>query len=84
MKVALILHWFSAKCSGLLFFLTGFFHEDLGITGLQGKGEGISLTPHYHFHLLHRHLDISWAITGELAAGLKPGTFGFQAQIANH
>ena len=32
------------------------FHEHLRITGLQGKGEGISLTPHYHFHPLHRHL----------------------------
>ena len=26
-------------------------------------GEGISLTPPYHFHPLHRHLDISRAIT---------------------
>ena len=34
-------------------------------TGLQGKGEDISLTPHHHFHLLHRHLDISRAITAE-------------------
>ena len=42
-----------------------FFHEHLRITGLQGKGEGISLTPHYHFHPLHRHLDISRAITAE-------------------
>ena len=36
-----------------------FFHEHSRITGLQGKGEGISLTPHYHFHPFHRHLDIS-------------------------
>ena len=44
-----------------------FFHSQSQITGLQGKG-GISLTPHYHFHhfhLLHRHLDISRAITAE-------------------
>ena len=27
--------------------------------------EGISLTPHYHFHLLHWHLDISRAVTVE-------------------
>ena len=32
-----------------------FFHEHSWITGLQGKGEGILLTPHYHFHSLHRH-----------------------------
>ena len=41
------------------------FHEHSRITGLQGKGEGISLTPHYHFHPLYRHLDINWAITAE-------------------
>ena len=42
-----------------------FFHEHSGITGLQGKGEFISLTPHYHFHPLHGHLDMSRAITAE-------------------
>ena len=36
-----------------------FFHEHSRITGLQGKGEGIYLSPHYHFHPLLRHLDIS-------------------------
>ena len=30
-----------------------FFHEHLQITELPGKGEGISLTPHYQFHPLH-------------------------------
>ena len=42
-----------------------------------GEG-GISLTPHYHFHPLHRHLDINRAITAEsctsLAARLEPET----------
>ena len=42
-----------------------FFHKHSRSTGLQGKGEGISLTPHYHFHPLHRHLDASRAITAE-------------------
>ena len=42
-----------------------FFYEHSRITGLQGKGEGISLTPHYHFHPFHRHLHISRAITAE-------------------
>ena len=46
-------------------FIWVFFHELSQITGLQGKGESISLTPHYHFHPLHRHLDISRAITAE-------------------
>ena len=26
--------------------------------GEGGGGGGISLTPHYHFHPLHRHIDI--------------------------
>ena len=29
------------------------------------KGEGISLTPHYHFHPLHRHLDVSRVVAAE-------------------
>ena len=66
MKVALILHSFSLKCSGFLFSIWVFFHKKhLRITGLQGKGEGISLTPHYHFHPLHSHLDVSRAVTAE-------------------
>ena len=47
------------------FFSCVFFHNHSRITGLQGKGEGISLTPQYHFHPLHRYLDISRAITAE-------------------
>ena len=39
-----------------------FFREHSRFTGLQGKGEGISLTPHYHFHLLQGHLDVSMTI----------------------
>ena len=39
-----------------------FYHDHSRIKGLQGKGEGISLNPHYHFHPLHWHLDISRAI----------------------
>ena len=50
---------------GFFFSIWVFFLNHPGITGLQGKGEGISLTPHYHFHQLHRHLDISWSITAE-------------------
>ena len=49
----------------IIFFIWVFFREHSRITGLQGKGEGISLTPHCHFHPLHRHLDISRAITAE-------------------
>ena len=49
----------------LLFFIWVFFHGHSQITGLQMKGVRISLTPDYHFHLVHRHLDISEAITPE-------------------
>ena len=54
----------------LWWFLSGFsiwvfFHEHSRFAGQQGKGEGIFLTPLYHFHPLHRHLDISRAITAE-------------------
>ena len=45
------------------FFYLDFIHNHSRITGLQWKWEGISLTPHYHFHPLHRHLYISWTIT---------------------
>ena len=45
-----------------LFFYLGFFHEHSRIIGLQGKGEGISLSTHQHFHPLHRHLDINRTI----------------------
>ena len=42
-----------------------FFHEHSQFTEQQGKGEGICLTPLYHSHPLHRHLDIIRAITAE-------------------
>ena len=50
------------------FSIWAFFHEHSRITGMQGNGEDISLSPHYHFHPLHRHSDISRAI----AAGSSP------------
>ena len=34
----------------IFFSMRIFFHEHSRITGLQGKGKGISLTPHYHLH----------------------------------
>ena len=39
----------------LCFSVWVFFHEHSRFTGLQGKQQGISLTPLYHFHPLHRH-----------------------------
>ena len=48
-----------------LFFYLGFIYGHSQFTGQQIKGKGISLTPLYHFHPLHRHLDISRVITAE-------------------
>ena len=49
---------------GYIFFAIWIFvHEHLRFTGQQEKGEAISLTPHYHFHSLHRYVDIRRAIT---------------------
>ena len=56
---------FFVFCFCFFFSIWVFFYEHSQITGLQRKGEHISLTPHYHFHQLHRHLDISRAITAE-------------------
>ena len=43
----------------IIFSIWIFFREHSRITRLQRNGEGISLTPHYHFNPLHRHLGIS-------------------------
>ena len=47
------------------FFYLGFLSRTFTIRGTAREGEGIYLTPLYHFHPLHRHLDISRAITAE-------------------
>ena len=70
--------WFPFRnCSGVIcrarrniyiFSIWILFHEHSQFTGQQEKGEAISLTSLYHFHPLHRHLDISRAIT----AGSSP------------
>ena len=48
-----------------IFSIWVFFHAHSRFTGQQGKGEGIYLTPLYQFHPLHRHLEISRAITAK-------------------
>ena len=53
----------SDKC--IFFSVWVFFHDHSRITRLQEKGEGISLTPLYDFHPLHRHLDSGRVITAE-------------------
>ena len=65
-----------------------FFHEHSQITGLQGKKEGISLTPSAtstrftDIQILPRRLLQRAHLCAQLAAGLEPGTFGFRAQPA--
>ena len=61
------LRYCSSKNSAIFSFFSVwvFFHKPSRMTGQQGKGEDISLAPHYHFYPLHRHLDISPTITGE-------------------
>ena len=48
-----------------IFFYLGFLSQPLTNHRTAGKEKGISLTPHYYFHPLRRHLDISRAITAE-------------------
>ena len=49
-----------------IFFLSGFSFMNIHYSqDSRGRGEGISLTPLYHFHPHHRHLDINQAITAE-------------------
>ena len=48
------------------YFQSGFsFKTDHESQGLQGKGEDISLTPHYYLHSLHGHLHIRWVMAAE-------------------
>ena len=65
----LLCHSYALVCYTYFFFfffsIWVFFHEHSRFTGQQGKGEGIYLTPLYHFHPLHRRLDISRAIAAE-------------------
>ena len=53
------------KFINVFFFYLGFLSRTFTIHGTAGEGEGIYLTPLYHFHPLHRHLDISRTITAE-------------------
>ena len=57
------------------------------ITSLKGGKLSLYIF-FYHFHSLHGHLDISRVISAhlyeQLTTGLKPGTFGFLSEFANH
>ena len=51
--------------STVFFLYLGFLSRPFTNHRFSGEGEGISLIPLYHFHPLHRHLDISQTITAE-------------------
>ena len=51
--------------SAHFFFYLGFLLRTFTNHRIAEEGEGISLTPRYHFQPLHRHLDIYRAITAE-------------------
>ena len=65
-----------------------FFHEHSRFTGQQERGEGIYLTPLYHFHPLHRHLDIRRVIIAESSplhiASSRTRTENFWSPSASH
>ena len=54
---------------------------DKRFTGQQVKEEAILLIILYHFDQLHRHLDITWAVTIESSTLHKAS---FHAQVAKH
>ena len=70
------------KCTifAISFFLSKFSFTNIYDSQDSKEMGGNPLISLYHSHPLHKHLDISWAIT----ARLEPGTFGFQTQVANH
>ena len=68
----LLLFFSLAKCNASqknnfsVLFLSGFSFTNIHKSqDSRGNGEGISITPHHHFHPLHRHLDNSRVITAE-------------------
>ena len=84
------LEWRTVEKKLKHFFFWVFFGEHSRFTGQQGKGEAISLTSLYHVHPLHRHLDISRAITADsslvhiASSCTRTGNLWFQVQIATH
>ena len=73
----------------IFFSIWVFFHDHSWFTGQQEKGEVLSITPLYHFHTLHWHLDINRVITAgssplhTASSWTKTGN-RFQAQIADN
>ena len=63
-STAVFLYFFRFFKDTFFFSIWVFLSRAFTIHRAAGEGgEGIYLTPLYHFNPLHRHLDISWAIT---------------------
>ena len=63
-----LLHTFQPPSNSkreVFFSISCFFYEHSRFIGQQGKGEAISLTPLFHFHPPHIHLEISRVISAE-------------------
>ena len=74
----------------VFFSISLFLQQHSRFTGQQGKKVAIFLTLLYHFHPLHRHLDISWTITVVRSPSdidniwTQTGNKTFRAQVTNH
>ena len=79
--------WIMIKRKITFFFYLGFLSSTSWFARQQGKGESIYLTPLYHFHPLHRDLDISREITAESSPLhidlwiISPGLYGINLRI---
>ena len=47
----------------------------------RGRGRAFLFTPHYYFHPLHRHLDISRAITAESSPVIVYSSIGIKSNF---
>ena len=71
-----------------LYIYLGFLSRTFMIHRTAGEEKGISLTSLYQFQPLHRHLEISWAITAEGSSldisRSQNRSFRFRAQVTNY
>ena len=69
----------------LFFFLSGFCFTNIHESqDCKGRGKGILLTPHYHFHPLHRQLDNGQAVIAESLASSRTRTGNLWFPSASH
>ena len=72
----------------IFFFYLGFFFTNIDDTQDSGEGGEYLLNSFLTFHILHRYLDINWAIAAESSslyiASSRTRTFGFWAQVESN